>query len=279
MDLILVLLYKQKVSESETLLSLLNCKENLSEKLLYVWDNSPTPLVSSELVFLEEQFKKFKYFNSKDNKSLSQVYNTVIKQIKFDKIFIFDQDTTLTHEYFNLVDCATITNTDIGVFLPFVKNNDRVVSPLTYNVVNFDRCKETQKGRILAKDKTAFASGLCIREWVFKRDNIWFDKNLSFYGVDYKFILDYGDYNEFMYLIDYKLEHSLSFTEEEAKEVKLKRFDSNIAASFYLANVRFNFFQKMIVIVRSFLIAFKMFLKYRDFAFCLIFFKNLKFLC
>lgn len=276
MDLILVVLYKQKVSESNTLLSLLNCKERLSEKLLFVWDNSPTPLDSSEIIFLEDQFKNFKYFNSKDNKSLSKVYNTVIKEIKFDKIFIFDQDTTLTDEYFKLVDRAAITNVDIGVFLPFVKNDDRVVSPLPYSTVNFDRSKETKKGRIFAKDKTAFASGLCIREWVFKMDNIWFDKNLSFYGIDYKFILDYGDFNKFMYLIDYKLEHSLSFAEEETKEVKIKRFNSNIAACFYLASARFNFYQKIIVVIRSFFTSFKMSFKYNDFAFFLIFFKNLK---
>lgn len=276
MDLILVVLYKQTVSESNTLLSLLNCKVSLSEKLLFVWDNSPTPLHSSDIFILEDQFKKFKYFNSTDNKSLSEVYNTVIKQIKFDKIFIFDQDTTLTDEYFKLVNSATMTNSDIGIFLPFVKNNSRVLSPLPYRAINFDRSKEIKKGRISAKDKTAFASGLCIRESVFKRDNIWFDTNLSFYGIDYKFILDYGDFSEFMFLIDYKLEHSLSFTEEEAKEVKIKRFDSNIAASFYLASSRFNFYQKLILVIRSFFTSFKMSFKYSDFAFYLIFFKNIK---
>lgn len=277
MDLILVVLYKQKVSESNTLLSLLNCKESLSEKLLFVWDNSPYPLDPADFFFLEDQFEYFKYFNSKDNKSLSELYNTVIKRIKFDKIFIFDQDTTLTDEYFKLVDSAAITNIDIGVFLPFVKNNDRVVSPLPYSAINFDHSKLTKKGRISAKDKTAFASGLCIRECVFKRDNIWFDENLSFYGIDYKFILDYGDFNEFMYLIDYKLEHSLSFTEEETKEVKIKRFDSNITASFYLASARFNFYQKLILVVRSFFTSFKMSFKYNDFAFYLIFLKNIKY--
>lgn len=279
MDLILVVLYKQKVCESNTLLTLLNCKERLSETLLFVWDNSPTPLGSSDIIFLKEQFTHFKYLHSKDNKSLSEVYNTVIKDIKFDKIFIFDQDTSISSDYFELMDCAAFSNKDIGVFLPLVKNNNRVVSPLTYSVINFDYSKKIKTGRTLAKNKTAFASGLCIKEWVFKKDNIWFDENLNFYGIDYKFILDYGDFNEFMYVIDYNLKHSLSFTEEEAKEVKIKRFDSNIAASFYLANARFNFFQKIIVVVRSFLISFKMFLKYRDFAFYLIFCKNLKFFC
>lgn len=275
MDVILVVLYKQKVSESNTLLSLLNCKEHLSDKLLFVWDNSPTALGFSEMIFLEGHFENFKYSHSKDNKSLSEVYNTVIKQIKFDKLFVFDQDTTLTNEYFKLMDCAAIKNKDIGVFLPFVKNNDRVVSPLTYNVINFNYFKKIKKGRIFAKNKIAFASGLCIREWVFKRDNIWFDQNLIFYGIDYKFILDYGDFNKFMYLIDYKLEHSLSFTEEETKEIKIKRFDSNITASFYLATVRFNFFQKTIVLFRSFFTSIKMTLKYDDSVFCKIFYKNL----
>lgn len=279
MDLILVVLYKQKVSESKTLVTLLEVKSTVSDRYLYVWDNSPTPLESSEIIFLEKQFIRVKYLHSKDNKSLSEVYNSVIKGIKFDKIFIFDQDTSISNDYFELMDCAAISNKDIGVFLPFVKNNNRIVSPLTYKVINFDRFKKIKTGRTLAKNKTAFASGLCIKEWVFKKDDIWFDENLNFYGIDYKFILDYGDFNKFMYVIDYNLKHSLSFTEEEAKEVKIKRFDSNIAASFYLANARFNFLQKIIVVFRSFLISSKMFLKYRDFAFYLIFFNKLKIFC
>ncbi|SHM61951.1 glycosyltransferase family protein [Flavobacterium saccharophilum] len=277
MDLVLVVLYKQKVSESSTLLTLINCKNHLTQKMLFVWDNSPNPLDEHEIIFLENQFKNFKYLNSQDNRSLSEVYNTVIKQIKFNKIFIFDQDTSLTDEYFELVDSSALNNTDVGIFLPFVKNKNRVVSPLRFSVINFDHSKIIKKGRVLAKNKTAFASGLCIKEWIFKRDNIWFDQNLSFYGIDYKFILDYGDFNRYMYVIDYELKHSLSFTEEETKEVKIKRFDSNIAASFYLANARFNFFQKVIIVIRSLFVSFKMSLKYRDSIFFMILFKNLKF--
>lgn len=274
MDLILVVLYKQKVCESNTLRTLLNCKEILSDKILYVWDNSPSPLDTDELLFLENQFKNVKYFNSQDNKSLSEVYNTVIKQIQFTKIFVFDQDTTLDEKYFQKMDQCAFNNTDIGLFLPVVRNNNRIVSPLTYKIINFNRYENLSEGAILAKNKTAFASGLCIKEWVFKKNNIWFDQNLSFYGIDYKFVLDYGDFNKYLYVINYELKHSLSFNEKETKEIKIKRFDSNIAASFYLAGMRLNFFQKVIIFLRSFVTASKLSFKYKDTCFYVKIFEN-----
>lgn len=277
-DLILVVLYKQKVSESNTLTSLLNCKKNLQEKFIFVWDNSPIPLEQSEIIFLENQFKHFKYLNCESNKSLSEVYNTVIKSIKFNKIFILDQDTTLTEDYFELMDSASDNNIDIGVFLPFVKNKKRIISPLPYKVINFNHPQNIKDGKTLAKNTTAFASGLCINEWVFKRCNIWFDENLTFYGIDYKFVLDYGDCNEYIYIINYELGHSVSFTEEESKEVKIKRFHSTIYAAFYLANRRLNYFEKFIVLIRFFFISIKMSLTYKSTTFYSIFFSNLKFI-
>lgn len=274
MDLILVVLYKQTVSESNTLLSLLNCKERLSEKLLFVWDNSPYPLDSSDIFILEDQFKKFKYFNSKDNKSLSEVYNTVIKHIKFDKIFIFDQDTTLTDQYFKLVDFAADSNPEVGLFLPFVKNEGRIVSPLFYKVINFNHFKNLNYGKTVAKDRTAFASGLCIRESVFKNYEIWFDENLKFYGIDYKFTLDYGDVYRYMYVINYELNHNLSFAAVEGKETKLRRFDSNIGANFYLAKQRLNLLQIFIVLIRGVITSVRMSIHYREFKFYHLFYKN-----
>ena len=246
----------------------------MSVKILYVWDNSPYPLDSDELLFLENQFKNVKYFNSQDNKSLSEVYNTVIKQIQFTKIFVFDQDTTLDEKYFQDMDQCASSNRDIGLFLPVVRNNNRIIRPLNYKIINFNRCENLSEGPILAKNKTAFASGLCIKEWVFKENNIWFDQNLSFYGIDYKFVLDYGDLNKYLYVINYELKHSLSFNEKETKEIKIKRFDSNIAASFYLAGMRFNFFQKVIIFLRSFVTASKLSFKYKDTCFYVMIFKN-----
>lgn len=276
MDLIIVVLYKQKVSESNTLMTLLNCKNDFSEKVIFVWDNSPMPLEQSEIFLLENQFKNFKYLNCKSNKSLSEVYNTVIKSNKFNKVFILDQDTILTEDYFELMDYASNNNADIGLFLPFVKNKKKIISPLDYNVINFHHSGNIKKCKTIAKNKTAFASGLCIKEWVFKRDNIWFDENLNFYGIDYKFVLDYGDRNVNMYIIDHELHHNLSFTEKEVKEVKVRRFESGIFAAFYLANLRFNFFEKIIVVARFFLVASKMALTYKSIAFYKIFFKSLR---
>lgn len=275
MDLIIVVLYKQKVFESKTLSSLSDLSINFCNKLLYVWDNSPDPLSDGEITFLHNRFENLKYFNSTDNKSLSAVYNNIIKEVDFDKVFIFDQDSTLDEEYFILMDSETINYENIGLFIPYVKSKKRIVSPLFYKVINFDHSENMKIGKTIAKNRTAFASGMCIKEWVFKRNNNWFDENLAFYGIDYKFVLDYGDSNLNMYVINYELAHSLSFNEDESKEVKIKRFTSNIYARFYLACNKFNFFEKVIVIIRSLFESFLLSYKYKDYNFFLIYCKSL----
>jgi hypothetical protein len=273
-DLIIVVLYKQSLAESLTLTTLTQCSDKLQDKMLYVWDNSPYRLDEEDILQLKDKFTKFTYHHCRDNKSLSETYNIIIKDVNFEKVFIFDQDTSLNEEYFELIEVGSSKYSNIGVFLPFVSHRNLIISPLNYNVVNFNRSATIATGITNAKNKTAFASGLCVKEWVFKNQNIWFDQYLNFYGVDYKFILDYGDLNKHFYVIDYQLCHSLSFTEEEAKEIKIKRFNSNIIASFYLATQRLNIFEKMIVYFRGFINSFLLSLKYMDFKFVRIFFKK-----
>lgn len=274
MDLILIVLYKQNIFESNTLNTLINCKSELTKKSLFIWDNSPEALVSSDIDSLKKHFTSFNYLHSCDNRSLSEAYNIVIRKIKFDKIFIFDQDSSLTENYFKLMDSAADSNPEIGLFLPFVKNDGRIVSPLFYKVINFNHFKNLNPGKTVAKDRTAFASGLCIRESVFKNDGIWFDENLKFYGIDYKFTLDYGDVYKYMYVINYELNHNLSFAEVEGKDTKLRRFDSNIEANFYLAKQRLNLLQIFIVLIRGVITSSKMSIQYREFKFYHLFYKN-----
>lgn len=278
MDLILVVLYKQNVSQSSTLQSLINCKNQTFDKHLFVWDNSPEALEEVDIIFLKKNYKKFTYFHSQINASLSELYNKVIRDINFNKIFIFDQDTTITHSYFEKADQAAHEFSDIGIFLPFVKFNSNVLSPMYYKAINFKKESKIITGKILAKNRTAFASGLCINEWVFKRELIWFDEKLSFYGIDYKFLLDYGDRIKYMYVIDYELKHSLSFTEEESKEIKKRRFSSTIFSSFYLAKTRFNFLEKIILVIRTFFSSLRISLQFKSVFFINVFFKNIRYI-
>lgn len=275
MDVILVVLYKQNVFESTTLQSLVNCKNQISDKQIFVWDNSPISLKQKDIIYLKENHSKLTYFHSRKNTSLSQLYNKVIKDINFEKIFIFDQDTTIKASYFEKIDEASSKFINIGVFLPFVKFNNNILSPLYYKVINLKKESKISFGITLAKNRTAFASGLCIKEWVFKKESIWFDEHLSFYGIDYKFMLDYGDRVKHFYVIDYELNHSLAFTEEESKEMKIKRFRSSIFSSFYLARNRLNISEKIILFVRSFFLSIKMAVQFRSIIFIHILFRNI----
>lgn len=274
MDVMLVVLYKQNVFESTTLQSLVNCKNQISDKHLFVWDNSPISLEQKDILFLEKSHPNLTYFHSKNNTSLSKLYNKVIRDKSFDKIFIFDQDTTVTSDYFEKIDEAASKFINIGVFLPFVKFNNNILSPMYYKVVNLKKESKISFGMTLAKNRTAFASGLCIKEWVFKKEFIWFDEYLSFYGIDYKFMLDYGDRVNHFYVVNYELNHSLAFTEKESKEIKIRRFSSSIFSSFYLARKRLNISEKVILVIRAFFSSIKMAIQFRSIVFINIFFRN-----
>src|SRR5690606_39030987 len=127
-------------------------------------------------------------------------------------------------------------------FLPFVMQNGKTISPSEYKVaINYSYFSKRPIGRVKAKNGIAFGSGMCLRSSMFKNKNLRFDENLSFYGVDYKFVLDYGDHYDYFYVIDYALEHDLSLTKVEGVEVKKARFNSTCYANLYIANSRLNF--------------------------------------
>lgn len=78
-------------------------------------------------------------------------------------------------------------------------------------------------------------SGMCIRLDVINDYKILFDENLSFYGIDTKFSIDYSKKFPFLYVLDYRLKHNLSKFEKEEYTIKERRFKSHCKASLYIA--------------------------------------------
>ncbi|OXA97458.1 hypothetical protein B0A75_15970 [Flavobacterium oncorhynchi] len=281
-NIILVVLYNENITSSITISSLIknDCLEN--DFYLVIWDNSFEVIAEDELNILKRKNIQYDYIHKKENTSLSRIYNQIINcycQI-VSKIFIFDQDTIVDKEYFNLIEKAAFQNDDIGLFLPYVEKNGKVISPSKFKIaVNysfFDR--EFKFGRTKAKKGIAFGSGMCLKTEIFKNRNLKFDENLSFYGVDYKFVLDYGELHNYFYIIDYELKHDLSFMNEEDVSIKIKRYKSNSYAWLYILFIRLNFIFQFIGISRLFLDTIKLSIKYKNFEFLKIFAHNLKFL-
>ena len=99
----LVVLYKQKISESKTCISLKeNNIQNFNENKIVVWDNSPEVINSQKIAneFFNSETIEFKH--TPKNLSLSKIYNNVIDNNQdFDFIQILDQDSKIIKENYN----------------------------------------------------------------------------------------------------------------------------------------------------------------------------------
>lgn len=232
----LVVLYKQRVTDSNTIVSYVrNCESIHKNTLLYIWDNSPATY-ENNLDFLKNTNIKFKYKHTPENVALSYIYNQV-KQESSDKdlLFLFDQDSIIDNEYFDKVTSAAENNNDIALFMPYVKHNEMVVSPGRFFLYKGKYLKELKLGRLCSKNIIGITSGMAI---VPDKIKFKFDENLKLYGIDSKFCLDYSDNFKYIYIVEYNLKHSLSKFEKEDKAVKLFRLKSEMNAMRYVTKNR-----------------------------------------
>lgn len=235
-DILLVVLYNENITSSKTISTYINnCSAYHNQIKLVIWDNSPNQMVNQR-----DRYNfpvKFDYYHTPDNTPLSIVYNKIIESsMEYDSIFIFDQDSIITKEYFNQIYAARQQFPQINLFIPRIIHKKKVLSPakriLHKGSYVYDR---EISGIISAKRFLGIMSGMNIMMTLFKNTNIKFDEHLSLYGVDTMFSIDYSKWFNTLYIIDYTLIHDLSMFSEEMPEIKKRRFESNISSSKYIA--------------------------------------------
>lgn len=232
-QILLVVLYKQTLSSSETVLSFCSgCVKYHNNVKLVIWDNSPDN--DNDFGVLKDLGIEYEYIHTPENISLAVIYNNVVSKAFPDQlIHIFDQDTKITQSYFDLVYAAAEKESDVSLFIPYLLYNNRIMSPGRYKFYKGVYSSQLELGKILAKNILFIASGMTIKASV--ADKVKFDENLRLYGIDSKFSLDYSRCFKYLYVVNYSLTHSLSQFESEAYEIKIKRLKSTIAASRYIA--------------------------------------------
>lgn len=235
-NVLLVVLYKQSIVESNTIISYCeNCKKVHKDTLLYIWDNSPMVL-DNNFDFFKNTDIEFKYKHTPENTPLSSVYNIVKKEC-YDKeiLFLFDQDSVIDNDYFEKTLKAVKENIDVALFMPYVKHYEKIVSPGQFFFYKGKYLKTLTPGRQRSRNMIGITSGMAI---VIDKIRFDFDENLKLYGIDTKFCLDYSDYFNHLFVIDYNLKHSLSKFEKEEKNVKLFRLKSELQAMRYVTRSR-----------------------------------------
>lgn len=131
--LVIVVLYKMPLTESQTIQGLLQAFASYPELhdslSVLIWDNSPTPLKDAE------PLSAFTYKHSQENLGLSGAYNRAMKiaeAMGCQWLLQLDQDTAIPAEFLPQMlklGCRFLNRPEIAAIVPFLVDGDRILSP------------------------------------------------------------------------------------------------------------------------------------------------------
>jgi len=224
--LIIIVLYKCTLKNSESFKSLLSCRNQLNNlDKIVIWDNSPVALDIEEINDLSNlKFSNFTYVSTPENLSLAKIYNDVIKSnLSHEFVILFDQDTEFRIDLFEQFEIAKSDNPHIALFAPLIRNNGIITSPGDFNYYNGKYWTSPKYGIIKSKHHIAITSGLIIKISAIELIG-YFEERLLLYGIDTNFMIRYSRYFAEFFVLDVYIRHDMSDFNDENVEVKLRRF-------------------------------------------------------
>ncbi|AKD56048.1 glycosyltransferase [Spirosoma radiotolerans] len=265
--LVLIVLFKNTIKDSETITSILRqelTKGFFSLKVI-IWDNSPTPLSDDDMDIMVQNNINFSYIFKAKNEKLSIVYNSIIKDYNFNFILLLDQDSLFPKNYFDTLSNIVNLFPNINLFLPIIKNRNKIVSPGT--LMNFKgKHWATEKiGVIKSKNVLCITSGMLIKKDYFIVNNHYFDERLSFYGIDSSFMLKFAQNNRYLYVFSTNFQHNTVLWSNPPVEIMLNRFKQLRSSWPIIFENRP--LARILSSLYSIYVAFKLALKYKDIRF------------
>lgn len=264
--LILVVLYKKNILESETLQSILQSEHNFSKYRLVVWDNSPVKMLDKQALGVINEKISVDYLHNSRNESLSVVYNEIVEKYErnYSFIILFDHDTLIPSDFFDKTEIAVgRMSKKCRLILPKVKAHFALVSPANLYLFYGRRLKKVSSGYMASKNKTAINSGMIIDTHLFL-DGFRYDTTLNFYGIDNYFMEIYAKKYPLFYVLDVELTHSLDyFNGNESFERRLGRFQNMSDAILYINSK--GIFRRGLCILYLFIVKCRFKLRYKYF--------------
>lgn len=224
---ILVVLYNKTIETSATLQGLLGAAHLLNEHncKVVIHDNSPLTLSETAIDLLQESFHQFDYVHSESNEPLSVIYNRAITNSiagNASYLIILDDDSKVDKHFFELA--IQHSSTGYNLMLPVIRHNGIIRSPMKYYIFKSLIFKNVPHGIISSKNLMAINSGMIISVKFINSFNFRYDEQLMNYGTDNYFMRFYSQHSSTVFMLDYVLDHSLSFFDTNNIERKLKVF-------------------------------------------------------
>lgn len=178
---------------------------------LVIWDNSPKPHHTSEPLTLH--FEQAHYISTPENLGLSTIYNKVIDQhLRHNEfLLLLDQDSAIPIDFFEQFSQHSSQHPEIDLFLPTIRANGRLVSPLPYFYGWGKYWKTPRIGIQPSQFRCAINSGMMITGKYLKGDFLGYDERLRFYGTDTQFMVSYARSRKTFFIMDTIIDHDLSF--------------------------------------------------------------------
>ena len=239
---VICVVYNVMPEECSTLTSIESLDLSYSDINIHinVWDNSTVGFGPDSLSFMGLPFF---YQHSSKNSSLAEAYNQIIKvDANADYYIILDDDSVITQEYFESV--VIFINSCKQLALPKIFHSGKLISPGKIQGVRGKKLfvDALQTGENKISNFTAMMSGAVIKRSVFDF-GIKFDEQLSLYGIDTKFFLDFQKKFDSFYLMDVSLEHDSALRNDDLSiNNKLIRLE-NLFKSWYVVFCEVNFFR------------------------------------
>ena len=204
--LIVVVIYKQKIIESNTIRSLI-INNYLKDADILVYDNSPYVQEIPELKDVKVIYK-----HDKLNLGVSKAYNYACRlgeKMNKEWILIYDQDSFLPKNSLEAY-LKALRELSQGIFIiaPKLYCKSKLLSPCKYAFHRGFHLKAIDGGLIKIKNISLLNSGLLLNINAIKQVG-YFDENLFDYS-DHDFICRFSKKHNKAYIMDLNIQHSLS---------------------------------------------------------------------
>lgn len=185
--IILVVLYGRKNIKTSTTDSLLNLQVDYHSYTLLLFNNGPNVInIDNDEYYikLKERFGAIFLINDILNRSLSDIYNSMIDSFSADKYIIFDDDSLFHNDYFNSDNDAGV---DIQLPLIVSSTDDKIYYPRRDgDIINTEAIINEVNGGYKVY---SIGSGMIIYSTLidkFKKQSLsLFDPHFALYGVDF----------------------------------------------------------------------------------------------
>lgn len=262
--LFLVVLYKKKISECETIESLARMSGEF-DKNFVIWDNGGLYQDELELDSLKKLKGDFFYICDGKNTGLAHIYNKISNENIFDYIVILDHDTNLPNNYLFVLDGAIKSNNDIKLFLPLIYSENKLVSPGDLHVFKGKHWRKEVCGLVDSKSKLAITSGMALSKKYIANNKKTFDERLRLYGIDTRFMVEYARNEDKFFVFPAKIIHHTMLWSNPAADIMLFRF-RNLRRSWFIV-FSDSTLKVLMLLPYSVFVSIKMAIKYKDIRF------------